>query len=131
MGGDAHTCALICSAVGGLILSHYRESAAGAMAPARAAARMSVLPLDQAGGVFHQGLLPSCATTRKKKKHQENKTAVVGTCEMRWPFSLGSQRNKKEAILFTISTFPPPTPLPSTSSSSSSSFMDEKMAGFG
>lgn len=37
--------------------------------------------------------------------HQENKTAVVGTCKMRWPFSLGSQRNKKDALLSPVLCF--------------------------
>lgn len=65
-GGAAHTCALICSTVGGLILSHYHWSAAGAMALPCVAARMSVLPLDQAGGVFHQGLSPPVQRPEKK-----------------------------------------------------------------
>lgn len=30
---------------------------------------------------------------------QENKTAVVGTCKMHWPFGCGSQRKVKDAIL--------------------------------
>lgn len=47
MGSDVHTCALICYALGGLILSHYCKAAAGATASA--AARMSVLLLAQAG----------------------------------------------------------------------------------
>lgn len=119
-----HTCVLICSAVGGLILSHYCKTAAGAMAPARAAARMSVLPLDQAGSVFHQGPGPPAQRKKekKKKRHQENKTAVVGTCEMRWPFSLGSQRNKGCYIIHHVY-------LPFLISSSSSC-MDEKMGRF-
>lgn len=64
-GDDLHTCALICSAVGGLILSHYCRRCQHTTV-AHMAARMSVLPLDQAGGVFHQPRPP--AQTIKKTK---------------------------------------------------------------
>lgn len=52
-GDNLHTCALICSAVGGLILSHYRRRCQNTPI-AHMAARVSVLPLDHAGCVFHQ-----------------------------------------------------------------------------
>lgn len=68
MGGDVHTCALICSAVGGLILSHYCKAAAGATAPA--SARMSMLLLAQAGLVFHQG--PGPPEHQKKALRKQN-----------------------------------------------------------
>lgn len=55
--------------------------------------------------------------------HQENKTAVVGTCKMRWPFSLGSQRNKKDALLSPV--------LCLFFFFFTSTSMDEKMGGFG
>lgn len=56
-GDNLHTCALICSAVGGLILSHYCRRCQHTPI-AHMAARVSVLPSDHAGCVFHQpGLL--------------------------------------------------------------------------
>lgn len=56
-GDNLHTCALICCAVGGLILSHYCRRCQHTPI-AHMAARVSVLPLDHAGCLFHQlGLL--------------------------------------------------------------------------
>lgn len=69
-GDNLHTCALICSAVGGLILSHYCRRCQHTRI-AHTAARVSVLPLDHASRLFSSVLHPE-RTIRKQNCCREH-----------------------------------------------------------
>lgn len=105
-----HTCALICSAVGGLILSHYCKSCwrNGACA---CGCQDECTAIGSSRLSFSSGRGLSCAL--KKKKEKKRKKGIKKTKLLSWALakcaglSVWVVKEIKDALLFAVSTFPP------------------------